>query len=67
MKKLYLLNLKEALEGLKNKEFTSVELTNSCIERIKEVDDQVKAYLTLNFENAIIEAKKIIASKKTLC
>ena len=39
MKKLYLLNLKEALDGLKSKEFTSVELTNSCIQRIKEVDD----------------------------
>jgi len=58
MRKLYLLNLKEALEGLKNKEFTSLELTNSCIERIKEVDPKVKAYLTLNFENAILEAKK---------
>ena len=57
MKNLYLLTLKEALKGLKNKEFTSFELTSSCIERIKEVDTEVKAYLTLNFENALIEAK----------
>ncbi len=66
MRKLYLLNLKEALEGLKNKEFSSLELTNSCIERIKEVDGKVKAYLTLNFENALLDAKKAdeIISKK---
>ncbi len=66
MKDLYLLNLKEDLNGLKNKEFTSFELTSSCIERIKEVDTEVKAYLTLNFENALTEAKKadeIIASR----
>ena len=58
MSNLHLLNLKETLVGLKNKEFSSFELTSSCIERIKEVDTEVKAYLTLNFENALTEAKK---------
>lgn len=58
MKDLYLLTLEEALEGLKNKKFTSLDITNSCIDRIKSEDSKVKAYLTLNFENAILEAKK---------
>jgi len=58
MKDLYLLTLKEALNGLKENKFTSEDITNSCIERIKSEDSKVKAYLTLNFENAILEAKK---------
>lgn len=58
MKDLYLLTLKEALNGLKENKFTSEDITNSYIERIKAEDSKVKAYLTLNFENAILEAKK---------
>ena len=68
MKDLYLLTLKEALNGLKENKFTSEDITNSCIERIKSEDSKVKAYLTLNFENAILEAKKAdeIISEKGL-
>lgn len=57
MKELCFLNLQEALEGLKNKEFTSYDLTKSCISRIEKYDSKVKAFLTLNFENALTDAK----------
>lgn len=55
---LCFLDLKEALVGLKNKDFTSVDLTRSCIRRIEEYDKKIKAFITLNFENALIEAQK---------
>ena len=66
LEELCFLELKDALEGLKNKSFTSEELTKSCIQRIKEYDDKIKAFLALNFENALTEAKKadvLIAEK----
>lgn len=58
MKELYRLTIKEAIEGLKNKDFTSVELTKSCIERISQVEEKVKAFVTLTFEVALEQAKK---------
>jgi aspartyl-tRNA(Asn)/glutamyl-tRNA(Gln) amidotransferase subunit A len=58
LEELCFLELKEALEGLKNKSFTSEELTKSCIQRIEEYDEKIKAFLALNFENALLEAKK---------
>ena len=45
-------------EGLKKKEFTSVEVTNSCIERIKSVEDKVKAFVTLTFDLALKQAEE---------
>lgn len=58
MKDLCFLDLKEALVGLKNKSFTSEELTKSCLDRIKEVDSKVLSYITVLEEEAIIESKK---------
>jgi len=66
---LCFLDLKSALEGLKKNEFTSYDLTLSCIERIKEYDAKIKAFLALNFDNALAEAKKadaLIAEKGDL-
>lgn len=65
MKKLNELNLVEALEGLKSKDFTSVELTEACLKRISEVDDKVKAFITVTTELALKsahEADEIIKS-----
>lgn len=52
------LTIKEALEGLKNKQFSAVELTQACLDRIKEVDDKVKAFITVCQKEAIEQAKK---------
>jgi len=58
MKDLHKLTLKESLEGLKKREFTSLDLTKSCIERIEKVEEKVKAFVTLTFDSAVESAKK---------
>lgn len=51
------LTLLEAFEGLRDKKFTSVELTRACFDQIEKYDDKVKAYITLNKEEAMAQAK----------
>ena len=58
MKKLNELTIHEVLDGLKREEFTSVGITEACLERISNVDKKIKALITLNSENALEEAKK---------
>lgn len=50
------LTLKEALTGLRNKKFTSTELTQSCIENSKKLNKKLNVYLTFN-DNSLKEAK----------
>lgn len=49
---LHKLTLTEAIAGLKNKSFTSVELTEACITQITKIDQKVKAFVTTTFDNA---------------
>jgi len=58
MKKLNELTIIEAIEGLKKKEFSSVDLTKACLERIKESDNKVKAFVTICEEEALKSAKE---------
>lgn len=58
MNDLCFLDLREALEGLRTGKFSSVELTKSCLERIKKVDSKVLAYLTVLEEEALLSASK---------
>ncbi len=58
---LYRITAHELHEKLVNKELSSVELTNALYERIDEVEDQVKAYVTLDKENALAQAAKVDA------
>ena len=44
-----------------NKEISSVELTKALYERIDAVEDQVRAYVTLDKENALAQAAKVDA------
>ncbi|MBE6837649.1 MAG: Asp-tRNA(Asn)/Glu-tRNA(Gln) amidotransferase subunit GatA [Ruminococcus sp.] len=46
---------------LKNKEISSVDLTNSVFDRIEKVEGKVDAYVTLNKENALLKAQEIDA------
>lgn len=62
--KLHSLTLTEAREGLKSKKFSSVELTKDVLQRIKDVDDKVKAFVTVNEEEAIKHAEKADAELK---
>ncbi|HRK99972.1 MAG TPA: Asp-tRNA(Asn)/Glu-tRNA(Gln) amidotransferase subunit GatA, partial [Trichococcus flocculiformis] len=43
-------------EGLVNKEFSSVELTQAAFKRIAETDRKVEAFLALNEEGALKQA-----------
>lgn len=51
------LTIKEASEGLKNKKFTSVEITRACLDRIKKRNPEVNAFITVAEESALKEAQ----------
>jgi len=52
------LTIKEAHEGLKKGEFTSVDLTRAFLEKIKEKNGEIKAFITVTEELALKQAKK---------
>lgn len=51
------LNLTQALEKLKSREISSVELTKAYLERIKKVDPKINAFVTVTEEEALKNAK----------
>ena len=53
------LTIKELQQKLSDKEITVTEIVEACFKRIEETDDQVKAYITLNKEDALKQAKKM--------
>src|SRR5688572_855103 len=52
------LTIIEAKKGLKEKKFTSVELTQACLDRIEEVEGKINAFVTVCREEALEEAKR---------
>ncbi|HCX27579.1 MAG TPA: Asp-tRNA(Asn)/Glu-tRNA(Gln) amidotransferase GatCAB subunit A, partial [Candidatus Portnoybacteria bacterium] len=52
------LTIKQAHEGLKKGEFTSVELTKACLAEIKKRNGELNAVLTVCEEDALAEAKE---------
>lgn len=59
MKKLYELTIREALDKLESKEITALELTQSCLDRIKEMEPTINAFITVIETEAIEKAKQI--------
>jgi len=55
--------IRELEEKLHNNEITATDLVDASYERIHEVDDQVRAFLTLNEENARAAAKELDEAK----
>lgn len=51
------LTIAQAKKDLKEKKYSSVELTQAYLERIKEVESKVKAYVTVTEEEALRNAK----------
>lgn len=51
------LTIKELREKLKNKEVTSVELTETFFKRIEEVEDKVEAFMLVTKDEAMEQAK----------
>jgi aspartyl-tRNA(Asn)/glutamyl-tRNA(Gln) amidotransferase subunit A len=62
------LTIHEALRGLKEKKFSSQELTLSCLQRIDKVEDKLNAFITVTPELALEQAdavdKKISRGEK---
>lgn len=54
---LHTLTIHQAHELLKNKEVTSVELTEAVLGRIKAVDNKVKAFVTVTADRALAAAE----------
>lgn len=52
------LTIKQAIEGLKTKKFTSVELTTACLDQIEKLDNKIKAFVAVTKERALDQAKK---------
>ena len=50
-------SIKEALDGIKNRKFSSVELTEACFKQIESFDGDIKAFLTLTKDSAFEQAK----------
>lgn len=53
------LTISKIRQGLIEKKITAVEITNSYLERIKKLDREVKAFITVTPEVAIEQAEKI--------
>ena len=53
MSELYKLGIEEAARGLAKGEFSSVELTQAVIDRVKAENPRIGAYLTFDEEGAL--------------
>ena len=53
------LTINKAHQGLKKKEFSALELCKAYLDRIKEKDKNISAFLTVNEDLALSQAKKI--------
>ena len=57
MSELYKFSIKDKLKGLLERKFSSIEITASYIERIKNFDSNLNSYITLTEDLAIKKAK----------
>ena len=57
MSDLYLLSIKQQLEGLKQSSFSSSELVKCHLKRIKDLDPKLNSFITITEEMAIKDAK----------
>ena len=63
MNELYTLDLHQALSLLEQGEISSVELTQSHLNRIEEVDGRIKAYLSVGADQALQQARRADADR----
>jgi aspartyl-tRNA(Asn)/glutamyl-tRNA(Gln) amidotransferase subunit A len=56
--KLNELNIVEASDGLRKKEFSSLELAEACLSKIEKTDDKIKSFITTTRDIAIKQAKE---------
>ena len=58
MTDLYQLTIHEASDLLNRGEVSSIELTQSCLQRIKAVEERVKAFVTVTGKTALAQARR---------
>ncbi len=56
--KLNQLTIKQALEGLKNKKFSSLELAEACLQQIEETGDRLKSFVTVPQDYVLEQARE---------
>ncbi len=56
------LTIKESLDGLKSKKYSSAELTKACLDQIEKHNSSINAFITVN-KSAIDDAKKADESR----
>ncbi len=52
------LNLIDVLDGLQKKKFSSVEITQAFLDRIKLIENRINSYVTICGDEALIQAKR---------
>ena len=55
---LHKLTIPEAIKGLQEKQFSSVDLTKSCLKQINKTEKDLHAFITITEEDALESAKK---------
>ena len=63
--KLNTLTIEEAHKGLKNKDFSAVELTKSCLDAIRVKDEKLNAFITVTEDRAFQQAEKVDSKIKS--
>ena len=58
MTELHKLSIKEKLKGLKDSTFSSQELTESYLKRIKKLDNKINSFITVLEDTAVKSAKE---------
>jgi aspartyl-tRNA(Asn)/glutamyl-tRNA(Gln) amidotransferase subunit A len=53
------LTIRQAHEGLIKKDFSSVELTQACLDQIKKVDEKIHSFILITEKEALEQAKKV--------
>lgn len=58
MSELYQLSIREKLQGLEDSSFSSIELTQSYLDRIERIDPGINSYITITQNEALEQAEK---------
>jgi aspartyl-tRNA(Asn)/glutamyl-tRNA(Gln) amidotransferase subunit A len=53
------LTIRQAHEGLTKKDFSSVELTQACLDQLKKVDEKIHSFVLITEKEALEQAKKV--------
>lgn len=53
------LTIKQARDGLSNRQFSCQELTKACLDKIRSIDDKLKAFITVSQASALDSARRI--------